>query len=156
MSKIKQIIAALTLVFSCGLVFAPVMATADFQGDACSGVNELSNTTDTTPASSACTDTSSSVTSIVSTAISILSLLVGIVTVIMVIVAGFRYVTSGGESGKVSAAKNALIYAVIGMLVVAFSQFLIHFVFNTTNSAVNGTSGSPVTPPATCVAGKPC
>jgi hypothetical protein len=77
----------------------------------------------------------SGITNILSTAVNILGIVAGIAAVIMIIVSGFRYITSGGESGKVSAAKNALIYALIGLVIVAFSQFLVHFVLSESNNA---------------------
>jgi len=62
------------------------------------------------------------------TVVNILSLIVGVVAVIMIIIGGFRYITSGGESGNVSGAKNTLIYAIVGLLIVALAQLIVHFV----------------------------
>ncbi len=73
-----------------------------------------------------CSD--SGVTSTVSTAVNILSLAVGIAAVIMIIVSGFKYITSGGSSEKVGSAKNALIYALVGVAIAALAQVLVHFV----------------------------
>jgi len=55
--------------------------------------------------------------------------------VIMIIVGGFRYITSGGESGNVSGAKNTLIYAIVGLVIVALAQIIVHYVLNTASSA---------------------
>jgi hypothetical protein len=52
----------------------------------------------------------------------------------MIIYGGFRYIISGGESGRVGAAKNSLIYAIIGLVIVALAQLIIHFVLNQTNN----------------------
>ncbi len=68
--------------------------------------------------------------------ISIISIIVGIVAVIMIIYGGFRYITSGGDSGRVGNAKNTLIYAIIGLIIVALAQFLVHFVLTTATTAV--------------------
>ena len=73
------------------------------------------------------------------TAVSILAKIVGIVAVIMIIYAGFRYVTSGGESGNVSGAKNTLIYAIVGLVIVAISQLIVHYVLNSATGI--GTNG---------------
>src|SRR6266702_568806 len=62
------------------------------------------------------------VSGIVTTTINILSLAVGIIAVIMLIVGGFKYITSGGDSGKVTSAKNSIVYAVIGLVIVALAQ----------------------------------
>ena len=69
-------------------------------------------------------------TSIVKVIINVLSLAVGIVAVIMIIVAGFKYITSGGDTSKVTSAKNALIYAIIGLIIVALAQFIVRVVLN--------------------------
>ena len=49
---------------------------------------------------------------------------VGIVAVIMLIIGGIKYVVSGGDSKKVTDAKNTVLYAIIG-LVIAFLAFAI-------------------------------
>jgi len=50
--------------------------------------------------------------------------IVGIIAVIMLIIGGIRYVISGGDSKKVTDAKNTVLYAIIG-LVIAFLAFAI-------------------------------
>ncbi len=70
--------------------------------------------------------------------INIFSIIVGIVAVIMIIVGGFRYVTSGGASDKVGGAKNTLIYAIIGLIIVALAQAIVLFVLNQSSSVVSG------------------
>lgn len=65
--------------------------------------------------------------------LNVLSLVVGILALIMIVVAGARYVTSGGKQESVTAAKNTLLYAVVGLVVVALSQAIIHFVLKTFN-----------------------
>jgi hypothetical protein len=70
------------------------------------------------------------VNSLITTIVNIFSIIVGIVSVIMIIYGGFRYVTSGGDSGNVSNAKNTIIYAIIGLVVVALAQFIVQFVLD--------------------------
>lgn len=60
--------------------------------------------------------------------VNLLSWVVGVVSVIMIIVGGFKYITSGGSSEKVTSAKNTIIYAVIGLVIVALAQFIVNFV----------------------------
>lgn len=77
---------------------------------------------------------------IITTIINIFSLVVGVVAVIMIIIGGFRYITSGGDSGNVSAAKNTILYAIIGLVVVALAQFIVRFVLaRVTGSGATGT-----------------
>jgi TRAP-type C4-dicarboxylate transport system permease small subunit len=64
--------------------------------------------------------------------INILSVIVGVVAVIMIIIGGFRYITSGGSSDKVTGAKNTILYAIIGLIIVALAQVIVRFVLNKT------------------------
>ena len=50
--------------------------------------------------------------------------LAGALAVVMIIYGGLRYVISGGNSTAVSAAKNTILYAIVG-LVVAFLAFAV-------------------------------
>lgn len=62
--------------------------------------------------------------SIFKTVVNILLFIIGAICVIMLIWGGIRYTTSGGASASVTAAKNTIMYALIG-LVVAFLAFAI-------------------------------
>lgn len=64
----------------------------------------------------------------IATVINILSLVVGVAAVIMIIIGGFRYITSGGDSAAVNGAKNTVLYAIIGLVVVGVAQFIVRFV----------------------------
>ncbi len=66
--------------------------------------------------------------------VNIISVVVGVVAVIMIIFGGFRYITSGGDSGKVGNAKNTILYAIIGLVIVALAQFIVRFVLDQTDS----------------------
>jgi hypothetical protein len=77
---------------------------------------------------------------IVNTIVNILSYVAGAAAIIMIIYSGFKYITSGGDSGKVSAAKNALIYAVIGIAVAVLAQLIVRFVITQATSATDGCS----------------
>jgi len=82
----------------------------------------------------------SKVQSILKDVINIFSIVVGIVAVIMIIVGGFKYITSGGESSKVSGAQSTILYAVVGLVVVVLAQIIVHFVLNKTSGASSGAS----------------
>ena len=60
--------------------------------------------------------------------INIFSIVVGAVSVIMIIIGGFRYIISGGDSSGVSNAKNTILYAIVGLVIVLFAQVIIRFV----------------------------
>ena len=69
----------------------------------------------------------SDVNDIIKVVINIFSTVVGVVAVIMIILAGFKYITSSGDSGKITSAKNTLIYALIGLVIVALAQTIVKF-----------------------------
>ena len=54
--------------------------------------------------------------------------LAGVCAVIWIIYGGFRFVTSYGDPQKVAAARETILYAVIGLIVIAVSQTLIIFI----------------------------
>tara|TARA_B100001105_G_scaffold254789_1_gene251623 strand:+ start:2231 stop:2518 length:288 start_codon:yes stop_codon:yes gene_type:complete len=54
--------------------------------------------------------------------------LAAIVAVIVIIVAGLSYSTSGGDSGKITKAKNQILFAVIGLVAVLAAFAITNFV----------------------------
>lgn len=60
----------------------------------------------------------------------VVAYLAGITAIILLIVSGFMYITASGDSQKISAAKNTIIYALIGLLIVVFAQGIIIFILN--------------------------
>lgn len=54
----------------------------------------------------------------------------GIAAVIVIIVAGFMLVTAGGNSQKVEGARNAIIGALVGMVIILTAASIITFVVN--------------------------
>ena len=92
------------------------------------------------------------VDSVIKTVVKILGIVAGVLAVIMIIVSGIKYITSGGDSSKVASAKNALIYAIVGIVIVALSQFIVRYVLGqTTKSAIQCASGQAVNANGKCV-----
>ncbi|QQS18970.1 hypothetical protein IPL68_02840 [Candidatus Saccharibacteria bacterium] len=58
----------------------------------------------------------------------IVALVAGMAAIIVIIVSGIRYMTSGGDSQKISSAKGTLVGAVIGLVVIVLAQVIITFV----------------------------
>lgn len=52
----------------------------------------------------------------------------GIVAVVVIVLAGLKYVTSAGDPGKVATAKNAILYALVGLILVILSFTIVNFV----------------------------
>ena len=66
--------------------------------------------------------------SFISKLINILLYAIGVVSVVMLIFGGFRYVISGGQKEAVTAAKNTILYAIVGLLVAIFAYAIVDFV----------------------------
>lgn len=62
--------------------------------------------------------------SIFTTIVNVLLFIIGAICVIMLIWGGIRYTTSAGNSASVTAAKNTIMYAIIG-LIIAFLAFAV-------------------------------
>ena len=129
--KMKRIV--LSLAASAALllpVAIPAVASAatfDPAGGLNCGTNiELSETG--TCATTGDGDATTKVNNAVSLALNLFSAVVGIIAVVMIIVGGVKYITSGGDSGNVASAKNTILYAIIGLVVVALAQIIVRFV----------------------------
>jgi len=119
--KKSLLIAAASLALVAPLT--PAMAGAQTKEDICQGVQTVSGGT-----GCATPEGQPTVDSTIKRVINILGIVVGVISVIMVIIGGLKYVTSGGESSKISSAKDTILYAVVGLVVVAMSQLIVRFV----------------------------
>jgi hypothetical protein len=61
--------------------------------------------------------------------------LVGAISVIFLIIGGLRYVISNGDSKNVEAAKNTILYAIIGIVIAIIAYALVNFVITTLGKA---------------------
>ena len=60
--------------------------------------------------------------------INVFLFLIGALSVVMIIYGGIRYVTSAGDSGRVTSAKNTIMYAVVGLVVAILAFAIVNFV----------------------------
>lgn len=144
--KIAGFLTGLAILFSV-LVLPPPSTGAQSTKELCSGANlDLGNTkhscvsSDGNPAgaSNICKDAAgatipcsdSALNNLIAQILNVFSIIVGVLAVIMIIYGGARYVTSGGDSGKVGESKNTIIFALIGLVIVALAQFIVKFVLN--------------------------
>lgn len=77
------------------------------------------------------------VNKLVTDAINLFSFIIGIISVIMIMVGGIKYITSQGSSDSVSSAKNTILYAVVGLVIVALAQVIVRFVLGSAQSVDN-------------------
>ena len=70
------------------------------------------------------------VNSVFKTITNIMFFIIGAVSVIMLIYGGIRYTTSGGNANSVTAAKNTIIYSIVGLVVAILAYSIVSFVVN--------------------------
>ncbi len=107
----------------------PAPAPPTLKSSACDGLNSVDSTQGCGSASN------TAITNIIAAILRILSFIVGVAAVVMVLVSGFKYVTSGGDASKIASAKTTLVYAIVGLVVVALAQAIVFFVVNSATGA---------------------
>jgi Type IV secretion system pilin len=128
----RLLIAGLLIIISGLIILSPKVTHAtsasffdNAKNQACQGANVTSG--------SACdANAGKSLNNIITNVINIFSVIIGMVAVVMIIVAGVKFMTSSGDATKVSGARNTILYAVVGLIVVAFAQSIVHFVLTKT------------------------
>lgn len=137
---IKRIKRMLTTLSLTTLLFAPVLAPATAYGETECINNPSSGGIDECLSQGSCAtdpegcqqggDSSEQVNDIIRLVINIFSLVVGVISVIMIIIGGAKYITSGGNDSNVASAKNTIMYAIIGLVIVALAQLIVLFVLD--------------------------
>jgi hypothetical protein len=61
-------------------------------------------------------------------ATNLIAFVAGAAAVIILIVGGLRYITSGGDAGNVASAKNTVVGAIIGLLVIGLARTIVAFI----------------------------
>lgn len=67
---------------------------------------------------------------VLTTVVNVLSVIAGVVAVFVILISGAKMITSAGDSNSVKEARNALLYAVISIVIVASAQILVRFILN--------------------------
>ena len=128
---IKLITLALTAISLVGLTsVAPVYAANDI----CSN----DHVSDEIKIASGCSkedliDSSTNVNNLEDTIIGILNGVIGllsVVAIIVIIIGGVRYMTSSGDSAKLTKARDTILYAAIGLIICALAAVIVNFVVN--------------------------
>lgn len=125
MKRLRILLASFAIVF-CLAPAVPAMAATNVFKDAC--------TADGAKTSSACqqngSDPLTGKDGIITKATALIGYLAGICSIILIIVSAIMYVTSGGDSGKIKSARDTLIYAIVGLVIVGVSQGVVIFILN--------------------------
>ncbi len=91
------------------------------RGEACKGANLDDK-------NNKCEGGASSLESTIQTVITILTTIVGVAAVIIIIINGLRFITANGDSNSITAARNGIIYALIGLVIAVMAQIIVRFV----------------------------
>lgn len=100
---------------------------ASSKDQVCQGVNAASG-------GAGCTGGTTDINRVITVALNLMSVVIGIIAVVMLMVAGYKYITAGGDSGNITSAKHTIVYALIGLVVVALAQFIVQFVLDKAKS----------------------
>ena len=121
MNKLKLILAGLLVVPTVALAVAPA-ASAEVNLTLNSGVDSAQG--------EGVGQVSTDPESLVKKFVNIFLFAVGALSVIMLIWGGIRYTTSAGDSNKVQAAKNTVLYAIVGLVVAILAYAIVNMVIS--------------------------
>ena len=121
MNKLKLILAGLLMVPTVALAVAPA-ASAEDNFTLTNGVNSAKG--------DGVSETASDPQTLVKQFVNIFLFAVGALSVIMLIWGGIRYTTSAGDSNKVTAAKNTVLYAIVGLVVAILAYAIVNMVIS--------------------------
>jgi hypothetical protein len=126
MGKIKKLIKRVGGIMALTTAMSlPVMASAEVSANLGRlGVSELNSSTP--------------LLSIIGAFISTVLALLGILLVILILYAGFIWMTSQGDPGKIKKAKDMLYQAIIGLVIVFAAFAITNFVFSALGSVTSG------------------
>ena len=65
---------------------------------------------------------------ILSKVANILAIVGGVIAVVVIMISGLKMITSSGDSKKLNDARNAIIYAAVGIVVIALARVIIEFI----------------------------
>lgn len=106
----------------------PTTTSTDATTEACAGLTDLG--VDCNSGGKTAQEVASP---IIKSLITTLSIVVGAVAVVMIIVGGFKFITSGGDADGTKKARNTIIYAAAGLVVIILAQSIVYFVFRKAN-----------------------
>jgi len=80
--------------------------------------------------SAVCGSKNDAVSPIIKNAINLLLFVLGMVSIILIIIGGIRYTTSAGDSSAMKAARETIIYSVVGLVIALMAFAIVNFVLS--------------------------
>ncbi len=139
MSKLGKTIMFVTAVTSLALVVFPVAAQiTQVSGGDCSALGIKCQGNEDT----------ASLLDTIQTIVNAFLVLVGIVAAIYLVLGGLRYIRSEGDEGEAEQAKNTILSAIIGIIVIGLSALIVNFAIDIVsgNGGGAGNAGTPQFP----------
>lgn len=118
---------ALAALVAMGIV-QPLPASAQYAGQLCDGSN-LKLTSDPSVSCSTGGPTGK-LNNLVANIVNLITIIIGIIAVIMILIGGFKFITSNGDSNRIASARQTIIYAIVGLVIVALAQVIVRFILN--------------------------
>jgi len=134
--KILGIVSAFAFVVGLAALTPASSSAAEnaLNGRVCDGINTvITGESQTGGNADSCTngeDGQDALAKTINSIINLFSLIVGAASVIMIIYGGFKYITSGGNDDATKSAKNTILYALVGLIIVLVAQTIVKFVFS--------------------------
>lgn len=61
----------------------------------------------------------------------------GVVAIFLIVYSGIKFITSEGDKAKIEASKKTLTYAIVGLVFIILSYFIIKFIADLTGVNIN-------------------
>jgi hypothetical protein len=84
------------------------------------------------------TDLFSGTDALIPRLINLMLFIVGILAIVFLIFGGIRYVISAGDKTKVDAAKNTILYAIVGLIVAILGYAIVNWVIGVVGTGTGG------------------
>lgn len=62
--------------------------------------------------------------------LNIIFAIIGSIAVLVIVIAGVQFIISNGEPAKIATARNSILYAIVGLVIVIFAAAIVNFVLN--------------------------
>jgi hypothetical protein len=143
MKKLRTLLISFVTIIGLAVPLVPVMApiaAADTTGasTSCSSPTDCIGQGVTGVDASGKSANQDDLKNFIKTIVNVLLFILGAIAVIMIIIGGIRYTTSNGDTAQLTAAKNTILYAVIGLVVAILAYAIVNFVIST----FSGSSGT--------------
>ncbi len=128
----KKLIITLVTILSLGVLFAPAAYAFDPLQTVCSGGGPATTSTlcqgytQADPNNNPLTGTKGLIRIIAN----VIAYITGIAAIFTIIAGGFAYITSGGDANKAKTARNAIIGALAGLVIILLADTILGIVLN--------------------------